>query len=67
MRLRLAFLLFWTTLTAFYGGSAAGQITSDRDPHLAINAWDGARHGTVLRLHEGCRQDNPDCTWQDFM
>src|SRR5262249_22698763 len=24
----------------------------------------GAKHGTVLRLHNGCRSDNPDCTWQ---
>jgi hypothetical protein len=64
MRSRLPLVLFWTTVIAFHGGSAAGQmITSDRDPRLAINAWDGAQHGTVLRLHDGCRPDNPDCTW----
>jgi hypothetical protein len=38
-------------------------ITSDRDPRLAINAWDGAKQGTVLRLHDGCRPNNPDCMW----
>src|SRR5262245_52774374 len=38
-------------------------ILSLRDQTLAINAWDGARHGTVLRLHNGCQADNPDCLW----
>jgi hypothetical protein len=44
-------------------GAALMMIISDRDPSLAINAWDGAQHGTVLRLHNACRPDNPDCTW----
>src|SRR5260370_13647017 len=39
------------------------MITSQRNPQLAINAWNGARHGGDLRLHQGCRPDNPDCTW----
>jgi hypothetical protein len=35
MHARLASFLFWTTLIALYGGSAAGQmINSDRDPSL---------------------------------
>src|SRR5262245_65725112 len=38
-------------------------ILSLRDQTLAINAWDGARHGTVLRLHNGCQADNPECLW----
>lgn len=44
--------------------SAGGfMIVSARDSHLAINAWDGAVHGTVLRLHNSCQLSNPDCTW----
>lgn len=42
---------------------AGFMLMSDRDPHLAINAWGGAAHGTVLRLHNGCVETNPDCTW----
>lgn len=40
-----------------------GLLLSNRDRSLAINAWGGAQNGTVLRLHNGCRQENPDCTW----
>ena len=39
------------------------MIVSDRDHNLAINAWNGAQFGTVLRLHNACKPDNPDCTW----
>lgn len=39
------------------------MLQSDRDPSLAINAWNGAQQGTVLRLTQACRSDNPDCTW----
>jgi hypothetical protein len=39
------------------------MILSDRDTTLAINAWNGARHGGELRLHNACRPTNPDCTW----
>lgn len=42
------------------GGS---MLISNRDPGLAINAWGGARDGTLVRLHNGCRGDNADCTW----
>jgi hypothetical protein len=45
------------------GAEAGGMLISDSDPNLAINAWDGAQHGTVLRLHKGCQPTNPDCTW----
>jgi hypothetical protein len=40
------------------------MFVSNRDPSLAINAWDGAQHGRILRLHNECRPDNPDCTWK---
>jgi hypothetical protein len=39
------------------------MIISNSNRALAINAWDGATHGTVLRLHNGCEPANPDCTW----
>ena len=39
------------------------MLVSNRDPALAINAWGGARDGTPLRLHNGCRADNGACTW----
>ena len=39
------------------------MLLSDKDPKLAINAWDGAKLGKVLRLHNACKSDNPDCTW----
>ena len=42
---------------------AGGLLLSNRDRALAINAWGGANVGTVLRLHNGCRPNNPDCTW----
>ena len=38
-------------------------IVSQRNQGLAINAWGGANQGTILRLHNGCRPTNPDCTW----
>ena len=31
-----------------------GMFVSNRDQSLAINAWNGARHGAVLRLHSLC-------------
>ena len=39
------------------------MLVSDRDPSLAINAWNGAKHGAELRLHDQCEPNNPDCTW----
>lgn len=39
------------------------MITSDKDPNLAINAIDGARHNGPIALHQECRNDNPDCLW----
>ncbi|WP_373479198.1 hypothetical protein [Geminocystis sp.] len=39
------------------------MILSNKNTSLAINAWDGAQHGTVLRLHKDCNPSNPDCTW----
>ena len=39
------------------------MLLSNGDPGLAINAWGGAKHGTVLRLYRGCLPSNPDCTW----
>ena len=42
---------------------AGGMLVSNRDAGLAINAWGGAREGTPLRLHNGCREDNADCLW----
>lgn len=39
------------------------MIVSQRNPELAVNAWNGARHGGDVILHAGCRPDNPDCTW----
>lgn len=43
--------------------TAGGMWVSNRDRALAINAWGGASVGTILRLHNGCRANNPDCTW----
>jgi len=40
-----------------------GMLISASNPRLAINAWEGAKHGTVLRLHQDCVSSNPDCTW----
>ena len=62
----LPFLFCSTTMIAVYGGVAFADmmVTSGRDPSLAINAWDGAQQGTVLRLNNACRPDNPDCTWK---
>ena len=34
------------------------------NPPLAVNAWNGASDGTVLRLHSGCTPTNGDCTWR---
>jgi hypothetical protein len=45
------------------GSPPALMILSRSDPALAINAWGGARHGTILRLHNGCQASNPDCRW----
>jgi hypothetical protein len=39
------------------------MIKSDRDSGLAVNAWNGAKEGTFLRLHNACTLTNPDCTW----
>lgn len=39
------------------------MLFSDRNASLAINAWEGAQHGTVLRLSKDCTPNNPDCTW----
>jgi hypothetical protein len=38
-------------------------LLSDRSTGLAVNAWGGAQHGTVLRLSNACTTNNPDCTW----
>jgi hypothetical protein len=49
-----------------YGRNKAAHgfmIRSDTNPSLAVNAWGGAAEGTVLRLHNGCTINNPDCTW----
>jgi hypothetical protein len=43
--------------------SSGEMILSNKNTSLAINAWDGAQHGTVLRLHNNCVSSNPDCTW----
>jgi hypothetical protein len=43
--------------------STQKMILSNKSPSLAINAWEGAQHGTVLRLHNKCVPSNPDCTW----
>jgi hypothetical protein len=43
--------------------SSGKMILSNKNTSLAINAWDGAQHGTVLRLHNNCVSSNPDCTW----
>ena len=65
MHKRVMLLPLWTILIILCGGPAvAGQmIQSDRNSGLAINAWNGAQHGTELRLHNGCQKNNPDCTW----
>jgi hypothetical protein len=39
------------------------MIKSDTDSTLAVNAFNGAAEGTVLKLHNGCTISNPDCTW----
>jgi hypothetical protein len=39
------------------------MIVNDSNPSLALNAWGGAKEGTVLRLHNKCNVSNPDCTW----
>jgi hypothetical protein len=49
--------------SALVPAQAQWVIESGRDRNLAINAWGGAKHGTVLRLHEDCNSNNPDCTW----
>ncbi|HEY3497580.1 MAG TPA: hypothetical protein VGK73_22940 [Polyangiaceae bacterium] len=39
------------------------MILSDADPTLAVNAYNGATNGGLLKLHAGCTITNPDCTW----
>ena len=39
------------------------MLVSCRDTRLALNAWNGAKDGGELRLHQGCTPSNPDCTW----
>jgi hypothetical protein len=39
------------------------MIKSDHDSGLAVNAWNGAQEGAVLKLHNACTLSNPDCTW----
>src|SRR5262245_29868341 len=57
-------LILLSVLVAHTSVFAQGRmVASTRDPNLVINAWEGARHGTIVRLHNGCRRDNPDCLW----
>jgi hypothetical protein len=53
------------TLPAFMPGQTdrGRMILSGQNSALAIHAWGGAGDGTVLRLSNGCRSDNLDCTW----
>ncbi len=39
------------------------MIRSDKAPGLAVNAFNGAAEGTIVRLHNSCTLSNPDCTW----
>ena len=55
-------VLMWCSAT-FASSQVRRMIVNQRSLGLAINAWDGARHGTILRLHNGCEPANPDCTW----
>jgi hypothetical protein len=49
------------------GPSSSAQtrqlIVSQRNTRLAVNAWDGAKSGALLRLHNGCSTSNADCMW----
>lgn len=38
-------------------------LVSQHNPNLAVNAWDGAKSGTLLRLQNGCAVTNLDCAW----
>jgi hypothetical protein len=54
------------TIVAFSGlvpAQAQWMIESGRTHNLEINAWGGAKEGTVLRLNNTCSTNNPDCTW----
>lgn len=55
--------LFAALLLFVVQAQAGGMLVSGRDPALAINAWGGAQPGAPLRLHNGCRPDNGDCSW----
>jgi len=59
----LLVVLVVLAVTNVPAGAQGTMILSNTDPGLAINAWGGAQHGTVLRLHNGCRPNLPDCTW----
>lgn len=49
------------------GSSPSAQtrqlIVSQHNASLAVNAWDGAKNGALLRLHNGCAASNADCVW----
>ncbi len=60
VKIFVGFVMLTICSSAF---AEAKMLVSDRDPSLAINAWGGAKHGTVLRLHNQCQPSNPDCTW----
>jgi hypothetical protein len=52
------------TIAVVRPGLAVGtMIISDTDPTLAMNAYGGAAHGTVLKLVNNCTPTNTDCTW----
>ena len=46
-----------------YPAHAGELLLSDTNQFLAINAWNGAKHGAELRLGNACKPDNPDCIW----
>jgi hypothetical protein len=67
MRRRVTLFYLLTALIFLCGGptiAVAGEmIISDGNNGLAVHAWSGAQHGSELRLNNGCRTNNPECTW----
>lgn len=53
-------------LRAAYGKKSSlhgFMIKSDNNSNLAVNAFNGAAEGTVLKLSSACTATNPDCTF----
>lgn len=47
-----------------YLSPMGGEIVSDSNPALALNAFGGATAGAPIKVVKNCTRSNPDCTWR---